>query len=267
MNHRSSQGATGTEQIACNRVSNCSCKSVEDTKIARHFFDFPEGFLWGAATSHFQVEGHPVEIEQRASDWSSWCVERGRISDDTNADQACEFFDRYASDIALCRNLNLNAFRLSLNWPALCPEPLTLPGRKRSLNKETVDYYRRILSSLKEQGITTFVTLFHFTLPSWLSERGGWLVQETVDEFEAFAQLAAESFSDLVDYWITLNEPLAYAYQGYISGVWPPGLHGNHLSAFKVVRNMLLGHARAYAALHHGGTPSKVSFTMHWRPF
>jgi beta-glucosidase len=222
--------------------------------------------LWGAATSHFQIEGHPVESGRRVSDWSAWCAQEGKISDNTTADQATEFYKRYATDVEICRNLNLNAFRLSLNWPALCPDP---PGPDGQLHfdPETVQYYRALLTSLKKENISSFVTLFHFTLPLWLSEAGGWNSPRTADEFVRFAQLAADAFGDLVDYWITLNEPLAYVYQGYISGQWPPGKVGDYIGAFTSIRHMLDAHGRAYKLLHEANPQSKVSFTLHWRPF
>lgn len=235
--------------------------------IDRDFLNFPDGFMWGASTSHFQIEGHPVEIGRRASDWSAWCTQAGRISDNTTADSATEFYKRYALDVEICRNLNLNAFRLSLNWPALCPDKPSSPKGQLKFDPETVKFYRDLLTSLKNDNVTTFVTLFHFTLPQWLAEAGGWNATETVEEFVRFAQLAAEEFGDLVDYWITLNEPLAYVYQGYVAGVWPPGQRGNYVGAFRAVRNMLCGHARAYAVLHQHNADAKVSFTMHWRPF
>lgn len=239
------------------------CKLTSDQQL----FKFPEGFLWGAATSHFQVEGHPLEIGTRLSDWAQWTAQDGKIADRTTADQACEFYSRYTSDIELCKKLNLNAFRLSLNWAALIPNAPTSPIDTVKLDPEGVNYYRQILTSLKESNITTFVTLFHFCLPYWLAEKGGWTEETTVQQFALFAELAADAFSDLVDYWITINEPLAYAYQGYVAGSWPPGYRNHYMDAFHCVRNMLDGHARAYNALHKFNSKAQVSFTMHWRPF
>ncbi|MFN8554720.1 MAG: family 1 glycosylhydrolase [Candidatus Obscuribacterales bacterium] len=232
----------------------------------RRFLKFPDGFLWGAATSHFQIEGHPHEMSNRSSDWSEWTTLDGKISDATTADRACDFYNRYSDDIEICRKLNLNAFRLSLNWPALCPEP-PQDGKPYTLNAESVAYYRGLLSGLKKEGITTFVTLFHFTLPRWLSDAGGWTSPLSITEFERFAALAAEAFGDLVDYWITLNEPLAYAYQSFVTGAWPPGFRNDYLKAFQCIRYMLEAHGKAYAALHKQTPGKPVSFTMHWRPF
>jgi beta-glucosidase len=233
----------------------------------KNILAFPEGFLWGAATSHFQVEGHPKEIAHRLSDWALWTAQSGRISDNTTADRACEFYTRYEDDIALIKELNLNAFRLSFNWPALLSDENDGESVHRGLDPVQVQYYRNLLSALKAQGVTTFATLFHFTLPEFLAAAGGWENPMVIEAFEHFSKLCAESFGDLVDYWITINEPLAYAYQSFISGLWPPGKRGEYLSAFTVIRHMLEGHARAYHAIKSVKGASQISYTMHWRPF
>lgn len=223
---------------------------------------FPKDFLWGVATSHFQVEGNPGEINGRLSDWAGWTALDGKILDSSTADRACDFFSRYEADIELCQSLNLNTFRLSLNWPALLPEP-----GQTTFSAESVDFYKRLLSRLKGHGFKTFVTLFHFCLPSWIAEAGGWNNPKTIEYFERFTELAVAEFGEYVDFWLTLNEPLAYSYQGYIEGAWPPGLKGDYISAFEAIRNMLEGHARSYATIKRLQPNSKVSFTMHWIPF
>lgn len=229
-------------------------------------YRFPDNFLWGAATSHFQVEGHPHEIENRLSDWAQWTAETGRIADRTTADQACQFYYRYEEDIRLIRSLNLNAFRLSFNWPALMPQGAD--GQMPiALDKEQVEYYRRILNSLKESNIKVFATLFHFTLPDWLARDGGWNSPKAVKEFGRFSELIAREFGDLVDYWITINEPLAYAYQGYVSGLWPPGIRGDYIAAFVCVRRLLEAHGAAYDAIKAHNSSALISYTLHWRPF
>lgn len=227
---------------------------------------FPDQFLWGAATSHFQIEGNPLEIASRSSDWSNWTFDNGHIADRTTADQACEFYKRYAADLDLLSKLNLNAFRFSINWAAICPEtsshttPLTL-------NRQEVERYRELLTTLKAKGITTFATLFHFCLPKRLAQIGGWQSQTTVQEFVRLAELLAHEYKGLVDYWLTINEPLVYAYQGYVAGRWPPGLERAYEQAFLCVRHMLEAHALAYQAIHSQDSRAKVSYTMHWRPF
>jgi beta-glucosidase len=228
---------------------------------------FPEGFLWGAATSHFQVEGHPKEINNSLSDWSTWTKEEGRIVDKSSADDACQFYYRFEDDLQLVKDLNLNAFRLSFNWPALLAANPSGALSQVSLDQGEVDYYKRILSGLKESGIKTFGTLFHFCLPGELALAGGWLSPETADHFAKFSELLARELDPYVDYWITINEPLAYAYQGYVGGQWPPGVKHDYLSAFRAIRGLLLGHGKAYDAIKSVNAGAPVSFTCHWRPF
>lgn len=227
---------------------------------------FPDNFLWGAATSHFQVEGHPHEIENRLSDWAQWTEEAGRIADKTSADHACQFYYRYEEDIELIRSLGLNAFRLSFNWPALMG-PAVGDKLPDTLNREQVDYYRRVLVNLKEHNIKVFATLFHFTLPDWLAREGGWQSPRAVEAFAIFSKLIAAEFKDLIDFWITINEPLAYVYQGYVAGLWPPGVKGDYIKAFVCIKQLLEAHGAAYDAVKSVDQRALISYTLHWRPF
>jgi len=226
---------------------------------------FPEDFLWGASTSHFQIEGNPFEINNRLSDWSQWTQDPNHINDQTNADNACDFFQRYSADLDLLTELNLNSFRLSLNWAAICPAAPTAGELK--VNKEMIDYYRRILQIAKEKNIKTFVTLFHFCLPQWLANEGGWENEKTAYEFARFAKFAAQELGELVDFWQTLNEPLSYAYESYVNGIWPPGFKNEYSKCFRAIRNQLIGHAAAYKAIHEINISAQVSYALHWRSF
>jgi beta-glucosidase len=225
------------------------------------FTSFPEKFLWGVSTSAFQYEGNPAEITHRTSDWADWTSIPNKISDSTNADRACDFFNSYSKDIELAGSLNVNAFRIGLNWAALCP------SHNVEFNPEIFAYYRRMLSKIKEQGMTSFVTLFHFALPRWLSDIGGWSNPATIDSFERFAQAAITELGDLVDFWLTINEPMVYLYQCYVKGDWPPGYMHARLRAFEVGRNLLIGHARAYHAIKQVDSKAQISCVLHWRPY
>lgn len=227
---------------------------------------FPMGFLWGASASHFQTEGYGEEAKLGLSDWSNWSHEPGNIADGSVADKASEFYERFATDIDILSSLNLNAFRTSVNWAALIPEE-PQANSKRKISPELIDYYKRVLSSLKENGIKTFLTLFHFALPAWLSAEGGWLSPRAVDEFAFFTEVLARELGEYVDYWNTVNEPMVYVYQGYVSGYWPPGFKGDYYRAFSAVKNLLAGHAEAYHILKEHCPDSPVSFANHWRPF
>lgn len=229
----------------------------------KNVMEFPDGFLWGVATSHFQVEGHPGEINNRLSDWAMWTTLDGKIFDRSTADRACEFFARYEEDIDLAKKLNMNSFRLSINWPAMCSGP----DHQYSSSDENLAVYKQMLRMLKERGFKTFVTLFHFCLPTWLADIGGWNNELTIEEFERFSRFMAHELGEDVDFWLTINEPLAYVYQGYITGEWPPGYHMNYLKGFECVRNLLLAHQRAHKVIHEELPKAKVSVTHHWMKF
>lgn len=233
------------------------------SEASQSLHPFPDGFLWGVATSHFQVEGHPHEIGGRLSDWAQWTTMDGKIFDQSTADKACDFFNHYRSDIELCQNLNLNSFRLGLNWAAIC----TGPNTDYSSNNESLKIYKEILASLKERGFKTFVTLFHFALPSWLADIGGWNNELTTKEFVRFTEFAARELGDLVDFWLTINEPLVYVYMGYVAGNWPPGYTNNFTQGFECIRNLLIAHGQAYHAIHRELPEAKVSLTHHWMAF
>lgn len=226
---------------------------------------FPDDFLWGVSTSHFQIEGNRFEINNRLSDWSLWTQDPAHVADQTNADTACEFMERYESDLNLLTKLNLNAFRFSLNWAAICPEPGN--NSELKVNKEMIDFYRRVLQSARDKNIKTFVTLFHFCLPEWLAKEGGWENEKTAHEFARFAKIAAQELGDLVDFWQTLNEPLSYTYEGYLNGKWPPGYKNEYSKCFRAIRNQLIGHAAAYKAIHEINEDAQVGYALHWRSF
>lgn len=227
---------------------------------------FPMSFLWGASASHFQTEGYGQEAELGLSDWSNWSHKPGNIADGSVADKASEFYDRFDTDINILSSLNLNAFRTSVNWAALLPDSPE-KGSKRIANAQLLEYYKRVLSSLQDSGIKTFLTLFHFALPSWLAGEGGWLSPRAVDEFKFFTEILAKEIGPYVDYWNTINEPMVYVYQGYVSGYWPPGEKCNYYNAFAAVRNLLSAHAESYQVIKSYFPQSPISFANHWRPF
>ena len=133
----------------------------KDSNSSQQKLLFPDNFLWGASTSHFQIEGNPVEINNRLSDWSQWTEDSSHINDQSNADTACDFFQRYSSDLNLLTELNLNSFRLSLNWAAILPWP-TNGLAEPNVNKEMIDYYRLVLQTAKNKNIKNIRYLIPF---------------------------------------------------------------------------------------------------------
>lgn len=198
---------------------------------------FPDGFLWGSSTSAHQVEGGNTK-----NDWYEWEKVPGHILDGNVSGQADDHYDRYEQDFDLAASLHQNAHRLSLEWSRIEPA-------EGQWDFNEVLHYRRVLQSLKGRGMQTMVTIWHFTLPKWFADRGGWEAPGSVALFERFAAFAASEFGDLVDLWITINEPMIYLSQSYSIGGWPPGKR-SALRTCLVFRRLAKAHKAAYRALH-----------------
>src|SRR5207302_1176812 len=168
---------------------------------------FPEGFLWGAATAAHQIEGNNIH-----SDW--WQAEQAGLLP-YRSDAACGSWTDWRDDVRLLTDLGLNAYRMSVEWARIEPEP----GR---FDQAALDTYRRQFEALKQAGIEPMVTLHHFTSPRWLAERGGWSNPDVVPRFVDYAAHVGGQTHDLVRWWITINEPSILAYKAYIEGSWPP---------------------------------------------
>jgi beta-glucosidase len=188
---------------------------------------FPENFLWGAATSAYQVEGG---IEN--CDWSKIYP----------AGRACDNYHLYQRDFDLLRELNLSAYRFSVEWSRIEPE-------KGKFNEREIEHYRKVLSALKSRDIKIFLSLHHFTNPRWLAKEGGWANKRVVFYFSCFAKKVFGEYKDMVDFWITLNEPLVYATHAYLKGIWPPKKK-NPILCLKVIKNQIKAHKNIYQVFH-----------------
>ncbi|MDZ4244110.1 MAG: glycoside hydrolase family 1 protein [Candidatus Doudnabacteria bacterium] len=211
---------------------------------------FPKGFLWGAATSAYQVEGGIAN-----NDWET----QVRLP---RAGAACDHYNRFEADFKLAKKLNHNAHRLSLEWSRIEPD-------KGKWDEEALRHYFHVLENLKNQGFTTFVTLHHFTNPVWVAKQGGWAHKKTVDDFADYVGKIAQTLGQFIDFWVTVNEPGIYAYMGYQGGFWPP-FAKSILKSFMVYRNMLEGHNRAYKLIHAYYHDAKVGLAQNvssFRPF
>ncbi len=211
-------------------------------------FRFPKDFLWGAATSSHQVEG-----DNRGNDWWDW-EKAGRVS--CPSGQAADHFQRYREDFALAEQIGHTAHRFSLEWSRIEPEP----GR---FDEQAIAHYRSVLEELHARGITPVVTIFHYTLPRWAAERGGWENPEIEDWFERYVTRIAREYKDLVRWWITFNEPVVQVFKGWILGQWPPGRANDFPTAFMVFRRMLRAHVKAYHAIHERRGDAMVSVAKH----
>ncbi|OGE65013.1 hypothetical protein A3I48_02145 [Candidatus Daviesbacteria bacterium RIFCSPLOWO2_02_FULL_36_7] len=188
---------------------------------------FPEGFLWGAATSAYQVEGNNTN-----ADWEEF----------KSAGKACDQYNLYEQDFKLAKQLNHNAHRLSIEWSRIEP-------KEGEFNQAEIGHYVKELKLLKSLNMTVMLTLWHFTLPKWVADKGGWENRKTPFYFERFVKKIVPEISDYVDLWITLNEPGVYVYESYIERVWP-GAKKSWFGQIKTFLNLVSAHKRVYKYLH-----------------
>jgi beta-glucosidase len=211
-------------------------------------FRFPKDFLWGSATASQQVEGGITN-----SDWYDWET-AGKVKEASGA--AADHFRMYETDFDHARQLGHSAYRFSLEWSRIEPEA----GR---FDQAALDHYRRKLEALHARGITPVVTIFHYTLPRWAAQAGGWENPEIEDWFERYAERVAAEYKDLVRWWVTLNEPVVQVFKGWMLGQWPPGKVNDFPVGLAVFRRMLRAHVKAYHAIHRFRGDAMVSVAKH----
>jgi len=199
---------------------------------------FPNDFLWGAATSSYQIEGSPLADGAGMGTWHRFSHTPACTLNGDTGDIASDHYRRWPEDVEIMASLGLNAYRFGLAWTRIMPE-----GRGR-VNPKGIDFYARLIDALLARGITPMVTLYHWDLPAALDDRGGWLSPEMPDWFADYAEVAFRAFDDRVPLWATLNEPWVINDGGYTHGAHAPG----HRSAFEppiVTHRLLLSHAAA----------------------
>ncbi|MDX9939002.1 MAG: GH1 family beta-glucosidase [Sphaerochaetaceae bacterium] len=202
--------------------------------------EFPEDFLWGSATASYQVEGATDEGGRKPSIWDVFCSEENRVANGDTGEIAADQYHRYAEDIVIMRELGLQAYRFSIAWPRIIPEGVG------EVNEEGVTYYRNLMLALRKAGIKVVATLYHWDLPYSLELRGGWRSRDTVEAFRTYARVCVERFNDLVDQWITINEPWCISYLSHLIGEHAPG-HQSLEETVKVIHHINLAHGMALA--------------------
>src|SRR5579872_1063633 len=199
---------------------------------------FPPDFLWGAATSAYQVEGAVHEDGRAPSMWDRFVALPGATFQGQTGEIAADHYHRMEQDVALMSELNLSAYRFSLSWPRILPEGTG------TVNTRGLDFYDRLVDALLARGISPVATLYHWDLPQALHERGGWLTRETAHAFADYAEVVARRLGDRVPWWVTLNEPWCAAYWGYGLGTHAPGI-ADLQSAAVAAHHLLLAHGLA----------------------
>jgi beta-glucosidase len=203
---------------------------------------FPQQFVWGAATAAYQIEGAATADGRGESIWDRFCALPGKVRNGDSGAVACDFYHRYPADVALMRELGLDAFRFSISWPRILPE-----GRGR-VNQAGLDFYDRVVDELLSAGIQPFPTLYHWDLPQALEDEGGWTTRSVVDAFLEYVDAVAARLGDRVRHWTTLNEPWVAAWLGYGWGQHAPG-RTSDADALAASHHLLLAHGRAVELL------------------
>ena len=209
-------------------------------------YRFPAGFLWGAATSAYQVEGSPLADGAGPSIWHTFSHTPGRTTDGDTGDVACDHYRRSAADVRLMKALGLSAYRFSIAWARV------LPRGTGAVNAAGLGFYDRLVDALLERGIAPCATLYHWDLPAALDERGGWLHRDVADWFAEYAAVVAGALGDRVALWATLNEPWVVAVAGYLAGVHAPG-HASRAETAVAAHNLLRAHGAGLQALRASG--------------
>jgi len=201
-------------------------------------YQFPDDFLWGTATSAYQIEGSPTADGAGRSIWHRFSHTPGNTWLDQTGDVACDHYRRYKDDVAIMAELGTNAYRFSIAWARI------LPQGSGTVNKKGIDFYSRLVDELLQRGIKPNATLYHWDLPEALDDRGGWLNPDIAKWFGDYAVTMFEALGDRVEMWSTLNEPWVVTDGGYLSGVLAPG-HSNLFEAPIATHNLLRSHGTA----------------------
>ncbi|MFC4996494.1 GH1 family beta-glucosidase [Dactylosporangium cerinum] len=216
---------------------------------------FPPGFVWGAATASYQIEGAAQEDGRTPSIWDTFSHTPGKTLGGDTGDAACEHYHRYREDVGLMKDLGVNAYRFSVAWPRV------QPGGSGPANAKGLDFYRRLVDELLANDITPWVTLYHWDLPQALEDAGGWPARDTAARFADYATLVHGALGDRVRHWTTFNEPWCSAFLGYASGVHAPGRQ-HAPDALAAMHHLLLGHGQAIESIRAADPEAQLGITL-----
>lgn len=220
---------------------------------------FPEDFLWGTATASYQIEGARDEGGKGESIWDRFSHTPDKIKNNETGDVACDHYHRYRDDVALMRDLKLNAYRFSISWPRILPEG------KGKVNREGMDFYSKLVDELLAAGITPLATLYHWDLPYALHEKGGWTNRDIAGWFGDYASCVAEGLADRVKLWTTMNEPGIFSLLGYMIGDHAPGIK-DPLQYFPASHHINLAHGQGVMAIRAASSSAQVGTVLQVPP-
>jgi len=208
---------------------------------------FPKDFVWGAAAAAFQVEGAAREDGKGESLWDMYCKKPGAVYEGHTGDVACDHYHRYKEDVAIMKEIGLKGYRLSLSWPRILPQGIG------EVSQKGIDFYNNLIDELLANGITPYITLYHWDLPLALYYKGGWMNPASPDWFAEYAKVVAENFSDRVKSFITFNEPQCFIDAGFMSGIHAPGLKMSLSESVPMSHHVLVAHGKACIAMRKYG--------------
>ncbi len=220
---------------------------------------FPDDFIWGVATSSFQIEGAARDADKGESIWDRFCRRPGAIADGSNGDVACDHVHRFREDLDLIADLGVDAYRFSVSWPRVQPE-----GRG-AWSKTGLAFYERLVDGLLERGIKPYLTLNHWDLPAALQDRGGWASRDTVHRFVDYAAGVHARLGDRLEAITTHNEPWVIATLGHEVGNFAPGVKDRAI-ATQVSHHLLLSHGLALQALRASGCRAQLGIVLNLAP-
>jgi beta-glucosidase len=225
-----------------------------------NFIPFPEDFIWGCASSAYQVEGAWNKAGKGPSIWDTFVHTPGKISKGETGDVSVDHYHRYKEDIALMKELGLDAYRFSTSWARI------LPNGTGTINQSGLDFYDRLVDELLRNKIEPYACLFHYDLPQALQDKGGWPNRDTAHAFAEYAQILTRHLSDRVKVWMTHNEPWVSAMAGYFSGEHAPGIK-EPITGFKALHHIFLSHGLAAEAIRASARqPVKIGITLNLNP-
>lgn len=221
-------------------------------------YTFDKSFVFGTATSSYQIEGARHVDGRTDSIWDTFSRVPGKVLNGDTGDIACDHFNRLEEDIALMKELGVESYRFSIAWPRVFPEP----GK---YNPQGMAFYKKLVKHLLEEGIKPSVTIYHWDLPQWMEDMGGWTNRAVVDHFIEFSEKCYEELGDDVEFWITHNEPFCAGILGYMIGAHAPGLTDVGAS-LKAIHHILLSHGEAVKLFRKTGLKGQIGITLNHAP-
>ena len=221
--------------------------------------DFASDFLWGCATSSYQIEGAAHEDGRVESIWDRFCATPGKVRGGATGDVACDHYHRWPEDFDIARGMGMEAYRFSIAWPRI------MPGAGQPPNQAGLNFYSRLVDGMLERGLQPWATLYHWDLPQYLQDQGGWNARATVDAYLEYVDAVTRRLGDRVQHWITHNEPWCTAMLGNFEGVHAPGLT-DLKTALQVCHHVLLSHGKAVPLIRANVPEARVGIALSLHP-